>query len=204
METCDEPIFPTFEDELQFSQQASHASQPPLPGSASGKEITVGSGRQCSMLLNASDPFTVFSRTLMESSAWTSSEEYCYVWEHLDTRFGCSGFQLTQLEQSIEGTECSLPPELWPTPIAKDAEQGSGKGHHLDPAKDYKAGTRLYEAAVAKLWPTPIQCDSGTGSLSPNFVEWLQGFPKDWTLISGELPKCRIRSQKANGTARHD
>jgi len=138
------------------------------------------------------------------------SEEYCYVWGIWDTRLDCSAFRLTPLGQSIGDTE-SL---LWPTP--------TDKGNYNKAGLSERSGDGL--AIAAKLWPTPMERDwkstssngnqensrplsevaglTGTGSLSPNFVEWLQGFPKDWTLISGELPKCRIHSQKANGTGR--
>jgi len=100
---------------------------------------------------------------------------------------------------------------LWPTP-RKEGYDSQGKGH----------GDLVYEVKNRALWPTPTERDwkstshgnqdnarplsevaglSGTGSLSPNFVEWLQGFPKDWTLISGELPRCRTRSPEAKSTA---
>src|SRR5215468_10589277 len=240
METCDEPIFPSFEDTLRSSQQVYPATRLPLPGSEEARLMTAGSGRQCSMWLSESDPLFVFSRTLMESSAWTNSEEYCYVWERLDTKFECSGFQLTPLGQSTEGTECSL----WRMPNGSDATGGPmdgqrrlEQGHQLNlqeqaatpklwptPRAEFDSGKHCSQAdtlhSAAKLWPTPTSRDhkdgtsgngrtdilgqavnpnSATGSLSPNFVEWLMGFPRDWTLISGELPKCRTRLIKANG-----
>src|SRR5262245_42016698 len=118
METCEQQTFPIFEDRSLRSAQAFHASQPPLPGSEEARAMSVGSGRQCSMLLEQSSRFGRFSRILMESCLWTSSEEYCYVWERLDTRFGLSAFQLTQSEQSIDATGSSL--WLWPTPTERD------------------------------------------------------------------------------------
>src|SRR5262245_6094334 len=99
METCEEPIFPGFEEQLRCLVQACPASRLPWPGSAEARQMSAGTGRQCAMWLNVSSRLGAFSRTLMESCHWTSSEEFCYAWERLDTRFGCSAFQLIALGQ---------------------------------------------------------------------------------------------------------
>ena len=85
----------------------------------------------------------------MESSLWTNSEEYCYVWERLDTKFGLSAFQLTPLEPSTGDTGSSL----WRTPNGSDVTGGPmngerrlAQGHQLNLAE---------QAATPKLWPTP-------------------------------------------------
>ena len=155
MATYEEQIFPGFADELMFSAQGCRANRPPSPGSEAARAITVGSGTQCSMLLAKSSPLGAFSKILLASSHWTNSEEYSYVWNRLDTRFALSAFQLTPLGPSTEDNGSSL----LPTPIRKDAEEGSGRGHHLNPAADMKAGIRLKEAVV-RLWRTPNTFDS--------------------------------------------
>jgi hypothetical protein len=101
------------------------------------------------MLLNQSSPLGAFSRILLESSHWTSSAEFCYVWQRLDTRFACSAFQLTPLGQSIEGNGSSL----WRTPNASDVTGGPmdgerrlAQGHQLNLCE---------QAATPKLWPSP-------------------------------------------------
>jgi hypothetical protein len=261
--------------------------------------MTVGSGRQLSMLLNVSSPLGAFSKILLESSHWASSEEYCYVWNRLDTKFGLSAFQLTPWGQNTgdsgcslwrtptrdaaerkmdgeerlkagftlnlsdqaatpklwptprkegydaqgkdhgdlvyevknrlwptpsagnfndgesletwearrqankakgingngQGTPLSIAAKLWPTPIRKDAEQGSGRGHHLNPAADKKAGTRLYEAAIR-------MDDSPSGSLNPRFVEELMGYPIDHTALKRSATpsshnRCSLSSQQS-------
>jgi len=188
METCDEPIFPLFEEELRCSVPESPASRRPLPGSEGARLMTAGSGRQCSMWLEQSSPLGVFSRILMESSLWTNSEEYCYVWERLDTRFALSAFQLTPLGQSTDDSGCSL----WPTATAVISES----------APNRKGGINL--ASAAKLWPTPTERDwkstshgkadnarplsevaglTGSGSLNPRFVEELMGYPIDHSAL---------------------
>jgi hypothetical protein len=130
--------------------------------------MTVGSGRQCAMWCKQSSPLGVFSRILLESSAWGNSEEFCYVWNRLDTYFACSAFQLTPLGRDTEDNECSL----WPTPDAAVANDGESVETWLARAEELKAkgyngnGAGMPLAIAAKLWPTPHQAD-GTGGGSP-------------------------------------
>jgi hypothetical protein len=101
--------------------------------------MTVGSGRQSSMLLEQSSPLGCCSKILLESSLWTSSAEYSYVWNRLDTRFGLSAFQLTPLGLNTDDSGSSL----WPTATAVFSESA--------PNRD--SGINL--ATATKLWPTP-------------------------------------------------
>jgi hypothetical protein len=177
METYEPQTFPSFKDESLYSAQASRASQVPLPASEKAVKMTAGSGTQCSMWLNESSPLGAFSRILLGSSAWTNSEEFCYVWNRLDTRFGLSAFQLTPLAQSTEGSESSL----WRTPNASDVTGGPmngearlEQGHHLNlceqpatpklwPTPQCKDTDRTPETVAAKLWPTPVVNDARNG-----------------------------------------
>jgi hypothetical protein len=197
METCDTSIFPIFEDTSQFSQQASPVSQSPLPGSEKALAMTVGSGRQCSMLLGLSSPVGVFSKILLESSLWTKSQEFIYVWNRSDTKLPRhSLFRLMPLGQSTDESE-SL---LWRTPTGTEANGGAANGEHR---LEQGHALRLRDQAkTPKLWPTPTQRDwkntshgnqgnarplsevaglTGSGSLNPRFVEELMGFPIDYT-----------------------
>jgi hypothetical protein len=107
------------------------------------------------MLFETSSPLGAFSKTLLESLHWVNSEEYCYVWERLDTRFGLSAFQLTPLGQSTGDSEFLL----WRTPHfsevtggAMDGERRLAQGHQLNLAE---------QAATPKLWPTPCAQEDG-------------------------------------------
>jgi hypothetical protein len=203
MEICEQQTFPGFEAESQFCPQACRASQAPWPGSAEAIRTTVGSGAQCSMLLEWLSLLGAFSRILLESSHWTNSGEFSYVWNRLDTKFALSAFQLTPLEQSIEDSGCSL----WRTPNASVVTGGGQDG-----AKRMEAGHAMQlsdQVLSPKLWPTPRKegYDSQgkghgdlvyevkarlfptSGSLNPRFVEELMGFPIDHTALkrSGTL-----------------
>lgn len=74
-------------------------------------------------------------------------------------------------------------------------------------------------SAQVKMWPTPMSSDwkqngspaelerntpslgaqicRGTGQLNPQFVEWLMGFPIEWTVLSAwAMPSCRSKREK--------
>jgi hypothetical protein len=160
MEICaTQTAFESLMDESTLSLPASPASQVPWPGSEKARAMTAGSGRQCSMLLNESDPLGAFSKILMESPLFTSSAEYCYVWATWDTRLGFSAFRLIQLEPSISDIESSL----LPTPDAKLGKSGPdfNRQNRAEQSGD-DLTTRIH-----KLWPTPIQSDALCGSARP-------------------------------------
>src|SRR5215469_2563209 len=144
METSEQPILVGFEAASLCSQPECPASLRVWPGSGEAAKMTVGSGRQCSMLLSESSPLGVFSKILLGSSRWANSTESCYAWQRLDTRFALSAFQLQRLEPTTSDTESSLWPTqdaklLIPTPIERDYRSGS-----MTP-RDRTAGPTLAE-----------------------------------------------------------
>jgi hypothetical protein len=136
-------------DPLLYSAPASHVSQQALPGNEKAKTMCVGSGRQCAMLLDQSGPLGVFSKILLESSLFGNSKQFSYAWRILDTKFGCSAFQLTQLAQITSDNGSSL----WPT---AHANCHTGAGEHGTGAINLQT--------AAKLWPTPTTRDHKDGT----------------------------------------
>ena len=159
MATYEEQIFPGFEEELQSCPPEFTASPQVVPGSVEARMMSVGSGRQCSMWLDASSPLGVFSKILLESLAWGNSGEFCYVWERLDTRFGCSAFRLTRLGQSTCGSGCSL----FATPNTLDAleaknQEALDRERFRDNRNRLKPDNLRDQVAVRaglRLWRTP-------------------------------------------------
>jgi|SRR5262252_5238361 len=132
MATLEEQTLLAFEAGLMSCPPAYPASPRAWLESDAAVAMTVGSGRQCSMLLNESGPLGAFSKILLASSHWTNSEEYCYVWNRLDTRFALSAFRLTPLGQSTDENECSL----WRTPTGTEDQGGGGQMAKRDWNKD--------------------------------------------------------------------
>ena len=102
----------------------------------------------------------------------------------------------TTLEGAVRWAE-----GLWPTPRSTDGSHGG----RVTPRKSREGGN-LVEAVSARYWPTPTRSDwqkrrkterwagndlvsqvalseglGGLGSLNPTWVEWLMGFPPNWT-----------------------
>jgi hypothetical protein len=161
-----------FEDESMLSVQAFPASQLPLPGSDEAIKMTVGSGRQLSMLLGGSTPLGAFSKILLESSAWGNSTEFSYVWRILDTKFGCSAFQLTPLEPSTLDNGYSL----WRTPSVSSGDHGAQDGEERL-AQGHTLGLQD-QAMTPKLWPTPRANENDQG---PANRQKIQEAGSSWT-----------------------
>ena len=113
---------------------------------------------------------------------------------------------------------------MWPTPKAKDYK-GSVTGETLQKRRKMTRGVDLSEQVARETLPTPT-CPGphqvGTigewggcgnpvrtpetmtlagGSLNPQFVEWLMGFPMDWTSIPGyKSGKASRASRKGSKT----
>ena len=118
--------------------------------------------------------------------------------------------QVTQWEMETDhaATKNSLrvavAKQMWPTPNASDSKQANMKDGH-----DIKKG---YLRGVVKMYPTPtaglekhstkeaywenriqkgrqediqmrVYKETGSGSLNPNWAEWLMGYPDGWTSL---------------------
>jgi hypothetical protein len=116
----------------------------------------------------------------------------------------------------------------WPTPTAQVSQRGEGLDTWLARREKLKAkgcngngcGTPL--TIAVQMWPTPASRDfrhpnakaysergGGTkgeqlpnavgGALNPTWVEWLMGFPAEWTALdASEMPSSR-KSRKSSG-----
>jgi hypothetical protein len=101
--------------------------------------------------------------------------------------------------------------ELWPTPQAHDAMGGRGKqnlfadGHYYPhdltdavrwatPAhRDYRSPGKKTNRRPAS---QPLTVQAG-GSLNPTWVEWLMGYPAEWTVLRrSATPSSRNASKK--------
>jgi hypothetical protein len=84
-------------------------------------------------------------------------------------------------EEVLEGDpKCRLEVAVkrWPTPTAQDS---TGGGNRNGPNSKAHAGISLTDAALTGDSSTPRSAVSG--SLNPTWVEWLMGFPPEWTVL---------------------
>jgi hypothetical protein len=112
---------------------------------------------------------------------------------------------------------------LWPTPTTGDARSS---GSRNTPASKAHPGVSLTDAVrgdmgTGRIWPTPAARDfrhpnrlpysergGGTkgeqlpnavgGALNPTWVEWLMGYPSEWTVLdASEIPSSRRSSKRS-------
>lgn len=76
----------------------------------------------------------------------------------------------------------------WATPRASDGEKMSSM-----------SVARRQRGVKTSSLPDQVREQTGTGSLNPTWVEWLMGFPEEWTALdASEMPLSR-RSRKSSG-----
>ena len=122
-----------------------------------------------------------------------------------DFRTGMPGRFVNQ-ERSNDLNDAVVHRQTWPTPTASE---GTG----AQPNKGRSGGISLREAVARTTWPTPRQADykgatsqhakmkaenrgfspnlpeevasqePNGGQLNPTWVEWLMGFPAEWTAL---------------------
>jgi len=221
-ETCEAQTSELFEESI-YSPEVFPASRIPLPGTEEAQTMTVTSGRQCARLLNESGLLGCLVKTLLESSAWNSTE-CALIWK--TSVFGSNRllFRLAPLMPSTGGIGSGY----WPMPRAGNpGSRKPGTGGKVlaeqvrlwptPAARDWKSG----QNEVVALFPTPDTGDHGprakngnsqfhlvdvVGSrkLNPEFVEWLMGYPightvlKDWVMPSSRKSPSKSSGQSPN------
>jgi len=208
-------------EELTSSQADSRANRSVLPGSKEARRITVGSGRKCSELLSKHNPLGSLLKTLLVSSTWHSTR--CYLtWKPKTTPRQRLYFQLAVKMPSTSAKDAGSLPNVWPTPSAnqfecKDLDKMLQRRARAKESSGNGNGFGLTLANAARMWPTPTVNEdaagtpngkmqrmlgnhpqvrnTGQGSLNPDWVEALMGYPKGWTsLDDGETDLGKTES----------
>ena len=147
-----------------FSRLAIHVSPGPSQVNAKDRKMIATSGRTSAKLLHKKDPLGAFSKMFMGTSHWGSTK-CCLTWSAKATPQGRLLFQLAVSMPHTDGKEYSL----WPTPTARD-HKGGYKGGRI---RNGKVSWDTLDVAVQY---TDNQSKDG-GTLNPNWVEWLMGYP---------------------------
>jgi len=178
------------------SQQDTLASPFHLPASAEAQKMTDISGRTYFPLFKPNDPLGAFSRMFMGTSLWASTK--CYLtWNVKPTPQGRSLFQLAPQTLRTDATGFGSSPEMWATPDAQASKRGGTLKRGKRPSGAQRQVTINDQV---KMWPTPTTQDAKNnggpsqhnrntkplnaevgGSLNPQWVEWLMGYPEGWT-----------------------
>jgi len=181
------------------------ASHSVSPGSDEARKMTVTSGQKLKGSWLPSGPLGDCLRMLLDTSAWASTK--CFLtWKAKATPRGRQLFQLVPSMPRTDETEFGL----WPTPSATDGK-GSGVNGDLRDRLDY--AVERGATKTKKFWPTPragsdamcggsghakmlkgTDLEINRGSLNPQWVEWLMGFPEGWTDLK---PSETLSSRKS-------
>ncbi len=137
------------------------ASPSVWPGSDRARTMTAGSGTRLCALLKSSGPLGAFSRILLESSRWVSTE-YWLTWKASSTPQGRLRFRLVRSMPPTSGNGSGS----WPTPMAgTPAQKGYNAAGNTDSSRKTKA---------LASWPTPKVSDDNQDrrTMSSTEMEW--------------------------------
>ena len=191
------------------------------PGSEEARQMTVRSGLKCCELLTAQSPVGSLVKTLLESSRWNSTISFL-TWKPSATPRGRLLFRLVPSMPDTEETGCGLwhTPTTCDTSPSYEKRYPGGKTRpspipnlaaEVNEGVPYSVRCRQDKV---KMWPTqtshlaketnaPSEANRNEptissivgGSLNPQFVEWLMGYPKEWTVAenfaSGRKKICK-------------
>ncbi len=177
-------------EELTSSSADSPASLGHKPGSSEAQKMTVTSGRKWLALLQSCDLNISLARMCeaLLTSPWASSAAFL-IWKTSATKPSHLLFQLAPSTPRTDEIESGL----WPTPRSCSAMAAENIQNRVND-KFPNLG----------------------GSLNPEWVEWLMGFPAGWTNLTveelrpelktasldlkpSEMPLCRKSSSRSDG-----
>ena len=139
------------------------------PADNSELSMIVTSGRKCYESLILSGQCGSWARTFLESEIIPTP--YVLTWKLLDTKCYRLIFRLAYSECNKSGTADGL----FPTPTVSMARQGVYKNIQ---AKSRRAQKLLIEVVISRnLKEGKKIC----GRLNPGWIEWLMGYPINWT-----------------------
>jgi hypothetical protein len=157
-----------------FSAAASPVRTSATPGNALASTASARDyGQSSPELLASYDPAT---------SSWRTSQlcldgelsEFSETWPRSGLMRNGTAYQLPPLVRLTDATECGL----LPTPSANQSIACSMEAARNEAARLHPQGRWTLATIISEELPA-----STVGSLNPTFVEWLMGYPRDWTEI---------------------
>ena len=121
-----------------------------------------------------------FTKYNPDTSSWKTHqcsllgglEEFSETWPAWGLMRNGECWEQLTLERNIRGTGSGLSQNTWPTPVCQDSRHATTR--HLDPKNHY------WKSNLGEVVMSMEQPNSG-GRLNPTWVEWLMGWPLEWT-----------------------
>ena len=214
-------------EERGFSPEAFLASHSVVPGSERARKMTVSSGLRCVESYGKHNPNGCWQRmflaSLVKTEAW-SSRVCLLTWKMQATKRSRLLFRLAALALPTEGIGCGL----LQSPKAGEAEgrgeykdkdkilkrwekhqpllcqqiailptPNSSMGKTQDQGKNRRSSGKQMEMATVVM--DTIGRNRGL-KLQPGFVEWMMGYPAEWTALNpSETQSCPKSHLKSSG-----
>lgn len=206
---------------------ASHSAQ---PGSAEAKRMTVTSGRKCLELSKNCGPLGSLEKTLLASQLWHSTRCWLIwkpkvtkqgrLWYQLQVSAPSTDgtdLQSWPTPSASDGGRTAINPILTKNGTIRHKNKAGGQSFaRLDQvvalfptpkARDYKDTTAMPPSrerdsskdSLPQRIGRESKCKPG-GTLNPDWVEWLMGFPPGWTEVSGLQSRIYHGLQKSDRT----
>ena len=195
---------------LPLFPEDSPASRSAKQGSEQAQAMTATSGRRCYELYKSYPRHTSWAKMFLDCFLSTGvwfSRLCALTWSVKDTTYSRCIIRLRASVHRTSGTGYSL----WPTASSRDWKDSPGMaqtGTNPD-GSERKRTDQLARAVYARMWPTPRASDADkggpnqrdsagnyalpgavhhageavNGQLNPTFVEYLMGFPENWTEV---------------------
>lgn len=167
-------------EQLTLFVEDIHASPSALQEKEKVKKTQGICGLTCSESLNELDQSGLLLKTLRDILT-TDLIEFFPIWKALTTAQGYYVYQLSLSEQTITEKEYGL----WPTPQAMDAMKARSpeamNRQMSTTRKGRKKISTMKDAAVYGLYWKGEAIRHGSGELNPQTLEWMMGYPIDWT-----------------------
>ena len=207
----------TDSNQLTLFAEAFPVSPIVSPADAAPPPTTATSGRSSPDLFASLDPDGSWRKTYPDCSPVRldgSSVPFSETWPRAGMTVNGRAYQLPPLVRLTDATECGSWPTphatcstgagtqgrdgglnlqtavRWPTPTAGDA---TGSGNRNGTTSQAHAGISLTDAVLTGGSLTPRR--EVSGSLNPTWVEWLMGYPTEWTACAAWATRSSRRSR---------
>lgn len=165
--------------EKPFSKSAAHpqrlcredspVSRSASPATEKDHWMIDGCGQSSLDSFGKPNPFGLFVKTLLNSAEYRSSTRSVMTWKRQDTRSGCLRYRLHLSELRTSDTGLSLLPTPASSQITKPIR-------NLSPSEQYGTHGKMTCGVLGMHYPSLIG-----KTIHPEFVEWMMGFPRQWT-----------------------
>ena len=181
-----------------------HASPTLQAGSAEARAMTAHSGRKCSASYASQSRLGCWVKMCLESSAWNSTKSVL-TWKRKATKSNRCLFQLSPQMRPTSGCAAGYWPTFAPGTHGRGWSPLRAQVNAMNRGEKPKCQVLTVDmvmlAEMQETGRTFDEVKSQSGSLNPEWVEWLMGYPIGHTDCGDSAtPSCRKSPPKSSKT----